>query len=234
MKKILSIPFATLFLFSLVSRGQEIDLGPEIGTELCSCSPSTYEFTLDFDLSCPPVNITIGNAVEATSCLTSPFGDPDITDLVPVAVTRINILEMGQELMVVSQTDIDEELLDADTVTYSSIAADPNSITNAKDVPRAIQINLEGKNKLGQKIINVFIITFTNGCGSYPAFEEGQSAGWMRFVSTAVVVVAVAAAAAAVAIAHNHLFYQLRNGNHFSLRYTSCCIIIWMIQECIN
>ena len=230
MKKILSIPFATLFLFSLVSRGQEIDLGPEIGTELCSCSPSTYEFTLDFDLSCPPVNITIGNAVEATSCLTSPFGDPDITDLVPVAVTRINILEMGQELMVVSQTDIDEELLDGATVTYSSIAADPNSITNTKDVPRAIQINLEGKNKLDQKIINVFIITFTNGCGSHPAFEEGQSAGWMRFVSKAVA--AVVAAAAAV-IAPNHLFYQLRNGKHFSLRYTTVAIV-WMIQECIN
>jgi hypothetical protein len=226
MKKILSILFATLFLFSLVSRGQEIDSGPEIGTELCSCSPSTYEFTLDFDLSCPPVNITIGNAVQATSCITSPYGDPDITDLVPVAVTSITILEMGQELMVVSQTNINKELLNGDTVTYSSIAADPNSITNAKVVPRAIQINLEGKNVLDQKIINVFIITFTNECGSYPVFEEGQSAGWMRFVSAAVV--------AAAEIAPNHLFSQLRNGNHFSLRYICCCIIVWMIQECIN
>ena len=182
MNKFLSISLAALLASSLIANGQEI------GTELCSCSPNSYEFKLDFGLTCPPVNITIGNAVQATSCLVSPFGNLNVDNLVPVSVENIDILETGQSLRVLAKTNIKGELIDGDSFTYTSITADPNSITTAEEIPQALQLNMVGINSEGEKIINVFIITFTNGCNSYPVFQEGQSAGWTQFVSSNYVV----------------------------------------------
>jgi len=153
----------------------------EIGTEICSCAPNTYEFTLDFSLFCPPVNITIGDAVAATTCMVSPFGDPDVSDLIPVAVQSIDILELNQNLQIMSQENIAGNFGDGDTFQYTSYAALPGEIVNPEDLPRAIQINIIGVNQFEEPIINVYLITFTNSCGSYPVLFEGQSAGWTRF-----------------------------------------------------
>lgn len=159
--------------------------GQEIGTEICYCAPNTYEFTLDFALFCPPVNITIGDAVAATTCMVSPFGDPSVTDLIPVSVSSIDILELNQGLQVMMQENIAGDFADGDTFQYTSYAALPGEIVNPEDLPRAIQINIIGVNANDEPIINVYLITFTNSCGSYPVLFEGQSAGWTRFVSAA-------------------------------------------------
>ena len=171
------IPIAAVLASLALTTGQEI------GTEICACSPRSYEFTFDFSLTCPPVNITLGDGVEATSCLVSPFGALNIVDLVPVSVESIDILELGQNLRVVAQTDINDVFLDGDSFTYTSAVADPDSIEEIQQIPRALQINIVGTNEKGDEIINVFIVTFNNECGSYPLFEEGEYAGWARFVS---------------------------------------------------
>lgn len=175
MNKLLSSAFLLSAL--LVASSQEI------GTELCSCSPSSYEFKLDFSLTCPPVNITIGNAIEQTSCLVSPFGDPEVENLVPVAVESVDILELGQSLRVIAQTDIDTTLGDGETFTYESIFANPEAVESEEDIIRALQLNMVGVNSDGDRIVNVLIVSFTNGCGKYPVFNVGASAGWLRFVS---------------------------------------------------
>jgi hypothetical protein len=155
----------------------------QTGAEICACSPSNYEFTLDFSLFCPPINITLGDAVAATTCLVSPFGNPDVDDLVPVAVQEINILELDQNLRISVQENIEGNFADGDTFKYESVSANPDNIGGPVDIPRAIQINIVGVNAADEPIINVYIITFTNNCGSYPVLFEGQSAGWTRFVS---------------------------------------------------
>jgi hypothetical protein len=160
----------------------------EIGTELCSCAPNMYNFTLDFSLFCPPVNITVGDAVQATSCLVSPFGNPEVEDLIPVEVQSIDILELGQDLRVLVQENIEGNFVDGDTFSYSSIASIPGNIVTPLDIPRALQLNILGVNANDEPIINVYIITFTNNCGSYPVLQEGQSAGWTRFVRTCMIV----------------------------------------------
>jgi hypothetical protein len=157
----------------------------EIGVDVCHCAPNTYEFTLDFSLFCPPVNITIGDAVQATTCMVSPFGDPTVTDLIPVAVQSIDILELNQNLQVMMQENIAGNFGDGDTFQYTSYAALPGEVVDPDDLPRAIQININGINQFEESIINVYLITFTNNCGSYPVLFEGQSAGWTRFVSVA-------------------------------------------------
>lgn len=177
MERSLRIPL----LFLLASVG--LATSQEIGTDICACSPRSYEFTLDFGLTCPPVNIPNGNAVDGSSCLISPFGALDVTDLVPVSVDSIDILELGQNLRVIAQTDVDQTFNDGDTFTYTSIVADPDSIEEAQQVPRALQISIVGNNQAGDRIVNFFLVTFTNQCDEYPVFEEGQSAGWAKFVS---------------------------------------------------
>lgn len=158
--------------------------GQEDGVELCSCAPSTYEFTLDFSLFCPPVNITLGNAVQATACQVNPFGNPLVSDLVPIGVQSIDILELGQDLRILVQEKIEGNFGDGDTFQYTSIAANPDNIESSMEIPRALQLILVGVNSNDEPIINVYIITFTNNCDTYPVLFEGQSAGWTRFVSS--------------------------------------------------
>lgn len=74
--------------------------GQEIGRDVCACSPGTYEFKLDSSLLCPPLNVTVVDAIEGTSCLNSPFGIPVADDLVPVLVRTIDVLEIGEDLRV--------------------------------------------------------------------------------------------------------------------------------------
>ena len=155
-----------------------------IGTDVCACSPSQFEFVFDFSLTCPPVNITTGDAVSATSCLISPFGNPEVQDLIPVAVQTIDILELGQDLRVLVQENIAGNFGDGDSFRYTSIAAIPNEINSNVDIPRAIQLNIVGVNRLDEPIINVYIITYTNNCNAYPVLLEGQSAGWTVMVSS--------------------------------------------------
>jgi len=180
--------FAATLLVSFIalSRAASGDIAladREVGTEICACAPNAYEFTLDFALTCPPVNITLGDAVSATTCMVSPFGSPEVADLVPVSVSSIDILELNQNLQVMVQENIEPKnaYVDGDTFSYISYAAIPGEVVNPEDLPRAIQLNIVGKNRNGEEIINVYLITFTNSCGAYPVLFEGQWAGWTRF-----------------------------------------------------
>ena len=156
-------------------------------SEICYCAPNSYKFTLDFSLTCSPVNITLGDAVAATTCFVTPLfiRDPEVSDLVPVSVPSIDILEFNQNGQVIVQENIGGLGLglDGNTFSYISYAAIPGMIVDPEDLPKGIQVNIVGLNKDGEEIINVYQIPFTNACGAYPVLSEGQSIGWTRFVS---------------------------------------------------
>ena len=59
----------------------------QLGADICACSPAVYEFTFDFGLSCPPINVISEGGVANQFCQISPFGDAtdNITDLNPVS-----------------------------------------------------------------------------------------------------------------------------------------------------
>jgi hypothetical protein len=149
----------------------------------CACSPSTYEFVFDFNLFCPPVNITLTDAVEETSCSVGPFDNQDATNLIPVSVQSIDILELGQDLRVLVQETLEGNFVNGDSFRYESISNVQGEITSPVEIPRAIQLNIVGVNVNDESIINVFIVTFTNDCGTYPVLVDGQSIGWTFFVS---------------------------------------------------
>mmetsp|Transcript_6032 Transcript_6032/g.12420 ORF Transcript_6032/g.12420 Transcript_6032/m.12420 type:complete len:281 (+) Transcript_6032:83-925(+) len=169
------ILYASAVAFFLLS-------GSATAQELCSCSPSTYTFTLDFSLTCPPVSVTRNPAITATFCQISPLGDPNetITDLVPVEVESLGVLELGQEFEVLSQYNITGPFVSGDTFDYTSLI-DADGYDG--EAVRVIQLNIFATNVLGEQIVNFFAISFTNTCDEYPALIEGDSAGWTKFTT---------------------------------------------------
>jgi hypothetical protein len=152
------------------------------GQEVCYCAPLKYTFTFDFGLTCPPVNVTRNGGIAATFCQVSPFGDPaqNITDLVPVQVGYVDVLELGQAFDVLSQVNITGTFSDGDSFTYTSIVERNETLT---EFPKVIQLNIFAFNEDGQPIVNFFAIAFTNNCFEFPVLLEGDSAGWTIFVS---------------------------------------------------
>ena len=169
----------SLFAFLVASAGSQI-----IGKDICYCAPPKYEFTLDFSLACPPVNIALGDAVAAVSCFVSPFGDPAaVTDLIPVSVQSIEIQELDHTLTPITTHNITGTFGNGDTFSYTSVAASLDETVDPIDIPRAIQLNIIGVNQFEEPIINGYMIRFTNTCGPHHALLDGESAGWTRFVS---------------------------------------------------
>ncbi|OEU14276.1 hypothetical protein FRACYDRAFT_240811 [Fragilariopsis cylindrus CCMP1102] len=149
--------------------------------KICACSPSTYQFTLDFSLTCPPMNVTRNGGIAATFCQISPFGDAqsNITDLVPVSVGYVDVLELGQTFEVLTQVNITGTFVNGDIINYTSIAASDSS--SDPEVPKVIQLNMFAFNAAGEPIVNFFAIAFSNNCDEYPTLIEGESAGWVQF-----------------------------------------------------
>ena len=172
-----------LSLFSLGATAQILfeeesasDDGP-----ICACSPSKFSFTLDFSLTCPPVDVTRNDGIAATFCAMSSFGDvgEEIEDLVPVEVQNLNVLELGQNFQVLKQENITGVNLEGDSFDYESVMLDPS----VEEKPKVIQLNIFARNADGDPIVNFFAISFTNDCDTFPTMIEGESAGWTRFVS---------------------------------------------------
>ena len=186
------------------------------GDVVCSCSPSAYTFVLDFGLSCPPANITTGAGVASVACLISPFGAP--TDkLAPIVVESVSILELDQENNVLVEERVDGELFDGDSFSYSSVINNPEEMTSDKETPKALQLNLSGRNENGVLLMNVFVIAFSNECGVVPVIRAGESAGWAIFVSLSVLV-------------SKYLIEYILTLCH-GTKLGSCCFLLFFLHE---
>ena len=120
----INIPTTSVILLVFVATESIVKVsGDTIGVNICACSPKTYEFTFDFSLTCPPVDIAVGDGVVATSCLISPFGSPEVTDLTPIVVESIDILELNQNLALVAQDNVVRNFNDGDTFQYTPAIA---------------------------------------------------------------------------------------------------------------
>jgi hypothetical protein len=154
----------------------------DIGIDICGCSPGTFKFSLNFDLTCPPTNITAGEGVASVSCIITPFGAAT-DDRVPIEVESIVVLELDQSNNVLVEEQIEGDIVHGDTFFYTSVLNEPQFITSSQEIPKALQMNVNGRNQEGVILLNVFIITYSNACGVVPVIQTGHSAGWVVFVS---------------------------------------------------
>jgi hypothetical protein len=153
-----------------------------VGVDICACQPATYEFVLDFDLTC--ANDTIlgpSPGINVTACRVTTDRNLNVTDLKPVVVTEIKILELNQALDIIATTPYEGEYFDGDVFQYTSVIATEN-ITRPEDVPRALQMTITGRNAIEQDLVNFWLIIFDNNCGIYPVVLDGENIGWTIFV----------------------------------------------------
>lgn len=153
-----------------------------VGTELCACNPAVYTFELLFDADlCEFTNVD-GLGIQNSNSFCAPAGvDQDVENFAPIAISQIDILELDQTLVPFAFQPIRGSFRNGDTFTYTSVTAtNPNLPDNR--LPGGFQMNIIGINELEQAIQNVWIITFTNECGIFPIFTEGEQIGWTRLV----------------------------------------------------
>jgi len=159
-------------------------------SSVCACSPSEYEFSFNFTSTCPPVNVTINQAVSGTTCFISAFEqgrnqsnpqDPrwnESMSLVPTEISNIDILELGQHLEVIGTRSLLGPFVHGDQVQFQSIIGQEHE-NQTMIIPRAIQANIFATNQDGENLVNVFLILFSNDCDAYPSIVAGQSLGWL-------------------------------------------------------
>ena len=161
-----------------------------IGASICSCSPSVYEFTLDFSLSCPTSptsnsSSAIGgdgkvegedneNAViDATTCRIIKYGGQSIKDVKPVGAHSIEILELGQKLQIMKQVKVPgANFGDGYTFKYTSV-------TGGSGVFRPhnnnVDFNPQEEQQVGQAIVNPIDLPRAIQVNIAGVNEEGQS-----------------------------------------------------------
>lgn len=158
---------------------------PLLGLDICGCQPAAYTMEFDFGLVCDDGSIDDNRGVNETACLTAVRDRATLPgdSLVPLAVQNVQIFELDQSLQVVSQTVKPGSFMDGDSFTYTSILQ-TSGIDSSAALPRGLQIVTTGVNEEEESVVNTFIVTYTNDCGVFPVLEEGQTAGWITFVSS--------------------------------------------------
>jgi hypothetical protein len=161
----------------------------QVGVEIyCACSPSVYTFVLDFDQRCEETSIPSAG-INSTVCFVNPaVNSPTFEDEVPVAVSTIDVLELGLNLRPIAQTTVTGEFRSGDSFRYASVLSTPEGVDRVAELgvfPGGLQLNINGRNTLDEFITNVWTIIFNNKCGLFPVISEGDQIGWTKFVSFA-------------------------------------------------
>lgn len=149
-----------------------------VEAQICACSPSTYEFTFDFSLTCPRPGGDYPPGIAEVTCFVTSFSAA-VQDLVPVSVQGISIIEADLDRVPIAQSAIDGDFVSGDSFTYNSVAA----LGNSEEIPQSIQLTITGTNAANFSLVQVWAIKFTNDCSIYPVLEVGQNYGWTEFTA---------------------------------------------------
>lgn len=172
---------AALALALIVSR---VHSQIEDTADLCSCSPTVFNFTVDFEGSCPgnlededgdPINDAISDSTCFVTVLAADNGNQ-----VPVIVNDIIILELNDDT-VINSTTLQGPFGDGEVITYASISS-YNNLT-ASYFPFGLQITLTGENSDGTTVVNSVAIEYTNDCDEWPVYPDDAQIGWIGIVS---------------------------------------------------
>ena len=161
-------------LLASPSRGQ-------VGTNICACTPPTYEFTLNFDLTCDNTFVPSSGVAEF-ECVVQPFQTGATIDLRPARVETIDFVEYDQSNRRLAEASIFDPIGNGETITYTSYSANPGDVTTPT-VPKALQITMLAQNSVGQPLLMTWLIAFTNSCATYPVITVGNQIGWTEIVS---------------------------------------------------
>jgi hypothetical protein len=156
----------------------------QVGETICACQPTFYEFTLDFALSGQDCNVAGTQGVKNAVCVLNTLGDENVTDLTPVLVDSITVLEIDQQAKVIGQQiQTNLSLTTGDSFSYTSVLAKPENLT-AETIPTGIQLLIRGRNAESQQLTNILAVEYDNSCSVIANVTPGQQLGWAVFVSS--------------------------------------------------
>ena len=151
----------------------------QLGVTQFGCSPGTFQFVLNFSLTCADESITQTGGVNSTVCFISPLAG-NVTDLVPQVVERIQVIELGLDGIAIAQRAESSSFNDGDTFPYTSITAD--GVQNITELPGALQLSITASNAAGERLLSTSVIDYTNN-DSFPVLTVGDRIGWSVIVS---------------------------------------------------
>lgn len=173
---IINILQTAVVAFALVISGANAQIDGADG--LCSCSPTVFDFTLNFDASCPG-NLEIDEAIGDLSCFTTVV-DQDRDNNRPVVIDTVTILELNMD-GVINSTTLRGPFADGDVIRYASISSYEN-LTDSY-FPFGLQMTLTGENSVNATVINAVAVEYTNDCEAWPVYPDGAVIGWVEIVS---------------------------------------------------
>jgi hypothetical protein len=153
----------------------------QIGDSICACSPTVFNMTLDFSLTCADANIAVSDGVVATDCSITPF-QGEVSSLVPVNVFSVDFLELDQDGEVLNQRSSFVDLQDGASVSYESFSVNPDSVTELT-APKTLIVSFIARNAAREPLFMQYLITYSNSCDAFPVLFAGQQIGFTRFVS---------------------------------------------------
>ncbi|KAL3779803.1 hypothetical protein HJC23_004737 [Cyclotella cryptica] len=163
------------------------------GATLCSCSPTTFDFTLATGENCDTNDLNGRGGISATLCLDD-LGGLSSLDGIAVTIDSVQFLEFDTSgnLVVINQDDhyFNTSLVDGDSFTLNSISSDLNPSVSIEDqldlVPGGVQLTIRGKTENGTDVSNRLIWGYTNSCNEGAVtIESGDAFGWVVIDPTA-------------------------------------------------
>jgi len=91
--------------------------------------------------------------------------------------------ELGQNVRVMAVTDEVADYLDGSTFSFDPVSK------SGQEALRGVQFIAIGENAAGASLLLQAVVLFTNDCGIFPVLNDGDSLGWVVFVSRLVVCV---------------------------------------------
>jgi hypothetical protein len=140
-------------------------------------------FALDLSLNGDECNVAGTQGVSSAVCTITPLGGENVTDLVPVVVNFITILEVDQQAEIIGREYLANlSLTSGDTFSYTSVLSNPQNLTS-ETLPNGIQLFLRGRNAENQELTNLLAVEYDNSCSVVANVTSGQQMGWTLFVS---------------------------------------------------
>ena len=149
------------------------------GTDICSCSPTSFTFTINLDGTCPG-DVATGGGIERVTCVVSNLAFQPVENETPVVIRNIDVFEIGPDLSLLKQERFPGTDEDGFTFTYTSVSA-PGDLT-ADTVPIILQISIRAENSEGTVIRNSLGVVYTNDCNVEPIFVPNAQFGWVTLV----------------------------------------------------
>jgi hypothetical protein len=146
--------------------------------QLCACTPSVYQFRLNFNLTCDDTSFALSPAITDIQCTTTP---DVVLDTTTAEAYNIQFVELDQNRLVLSTLTIDEPQRNGAIVTYPSYISDND---DRERVPGSLQVGITARDATMSTIFQQWVLQFSNDCATatYPVMSAGQQIGWNSVV----------------------------------------------------